>query len=157
MLSLFVLLAMSLLQSCNDENKTSSSQENASPDFEWLVGSWVRTNDKNSNETFEYWRKNSSEEYIGLGCTIQKGDTIFKENLRIANINGEWNLEVSGVNENPTLFLVTRQTKNGFTSENEANEFPKKIEYFLDGETLNAIVSAGDTEIPFSFKKMGPN
>jgi hypothetical protein len=151
---IFTILIAILFISCQDESKTTEAPNVTPPDFKWMVGNWIRSNDKEDNTTYEYWSQSSPGEYIGLGCTIQQGDTVFKENLRIAKVEGKWNLIVSGVNETPTLFLVTSQTKNGFISENETNEFPKKIEYVLDGDILKANISAGETAIPFSFKRI---
>ncbi|NLP57584.1 DUF6265 family protein [Lutibacter sp. B1] len=130
-----------------------SCKDNTIQKFDWMLGSWVRTNEDANKSTFEYWSKKSSEEYIGLGCTVKNGDTIFKENMRIIKIDEKWSFEVTGVNENSTVFLITDLTENGFVSENEMNEFPKKITYYLDGEVLIAKISDKDTEIPFLFKK----
>lgn len=130
-----------------------SCKDNTIQKFDWMLGSWVRTNEDANKSTFEYWSKKSSEEYIGLGCTVKNGDTIFKENMRIIKIDEKWSFEVTGVNENSTVFLITDLTENGFVSENEMNKFPKKIAYYLDGEVLIAKISDKDTEIPFLFKK----
>ena len=139
---LIILLSMS----CSQKNITRHN-------FDWLIGSWIRTNDKEGNITYEHWTKISSVEYKGLGCTLQNSDTIFKEQLRLFKINEKWSLEVSEVNENPTLFLLTNQTENSFASENEFNEFPKIIEYSVDGNVLLAKISDGNTEISFIFEK----
>ncbi len=114
----------------------------------------MRSNDKEGNITYEYWSKNSSTEYIGLGCTLHNSDTIFKENLRLIKTGEKWNLEVTGVNENPTLFLILSHSKSSFECENRNNEFPKNIEYTLRDNILLAKISDGDTEIRFSFDRM---
>lgn len=136
---LVMLLLMSF--SCSSEN------------FDWLCGSWVRINDEEGYRTYENWTKNSFTEYLGLGCTLQDGDTVFKENLRLLKTGDEWNLEVTGVNENPTLFLLVNRTGNGFICENKHNEFPKLIEYSRQDSLLVAKISGGDTEISFHFKR----
>ena len=63
-------------------------------------------------------------------------------------------LEVSGINEQPTLFKFTEQTDSSFVCENPQNEFPKKIKYFLDNKQLKAIISAEDFRIDFIFEKV---
>ena len=95
---------------------------------------------------------------LGIGTLhadffIQDGDTVFKENLRLLNKDEEWHLEVTGVNENPTLFLLINNTDTSFICENKLNEFPKQIEYSRQGGKLFAKISGGDTEISFSFQK----
>jgi len=138
---------MLLSLSCSQKNITQD-------DFDWLIGSWIRTIDKEENITYESWSKISNIEYKGLGCTLRKSDTIFKEHLRLIKINENWSFEVTGVNENPTLFLVTEQTENSFVCENKINEFPKIIEYSLQDNVLLAKISDGDTEISFPFEKI---
>ena len=124
------------------------------PNLDWLLGNWERMNDKEGKQTFERWKKNSNEEYIGLGFTLQERDTVFKENMRLRPINGGWNLEVIGVNEQPTYFKFTNQTKNSFVCENPNNEFPKKIEYQFSDNKLKAKVSTDEMAIDFNFEKI---
>jgi len=131
----------------------SCSQKNTTHNFDWLIGSWIRTNDKEGNITYEHWTKSSSIEYKGLGYTLQNSDTIFKEQLRLIKIDKNWSFEVTGVNENPTLFQLTNQTENRFESENKFNEFPKNIAYSVHDNVLLAKISDGDTEISFTFEK----
>jgi len=151
-LGIFLLIG---LISCNqNDTKPKSKVTSSSPNLDWILGNWKRTNDKESKQTFEQWEKISNKEYIGLGFTLQEKDTVFKENLRLIPMNGIWNLEVTGVNEKPTLFQFTNQTKNSFVCENPNNEFPKKIEYqFLD-KKLKAKVSADEMKIEFDFEKI---
>jgi hypothetical protein len=43
-----------------------------------------------------------------------------------------------------------------FISENAFNEFPKKIEYYISGNTLKAMISGEDMEMLFNFKRISP-
>lgn len=122
--------------------------------FDYLVGKWVRTNDKVGPKTYEHWSKKNEEEYIGIGFTLTEKDTVFKENLRLIKINNVWNYEVTGVNETPTYFKFSSQSANKFVCENPTNEFPKKIVYQLSGDSLRAFVSAGETNLTFDFQKL---
>ena len=143
--------------SCShSRSKDQKPGEESAPgyNFDWLNGSWIRTNDEEGYSTYEHWTKNSNTEYLGLGVTLQNNDTIFKEELRLVKTAQDWNLEVSGVNENPTLFLLINQTENSFECENKYNEFPKNISYSRDDNILLAKISDGDREISFSFEKL---
>ena len=144
---LAIVLVFGLI-SCNSKDTPSDFN------LDWLQGDWQRMNDKEGKQTFEHWKKISNHEYVGLGFTLQNKDTIFKENMRLLPIEGVWNLEVTGVNENPTLFYFSNQTKNSFVCENPNNEFPKKIEYQLLDKKLKAKVSAGEMEVAFDFEKI---
>jgi len=141
----FLLVVIGLLSSCN---KTQD------PQFDWLLGSWERTNDSNGNKTYECWSKKSDTEYIGLGCTLKDKDTLFKENIQLIKEKEQWIFKVIGVNETPTLFPISLLTKTSFTCKNQKNEFPKQIVYSFESGDLKAIISANGTQIPFLFKKI---
>lgn len=155
MKNILTFLLLSLLISCNNapESKSTQVPEAKAPNYDYLLGKWQRLNDKEGKKTYEYWSKKSDKEYIGMGCTLEGLDTIFKEDIRLVKVGEEWNLEVTGVNEDPTNFLVTQQHETSFVSENEANEFPKKIDYWIDGDTLRARISAGEMAVSFAFLK----
>lgn len=125
-----------------------SKISNEKPIF--LIGNWQRINDKPNEKTFEVWKN----DLTGTGFTLSKNKKIFEENLRIINSKDTLYLEVSGVNEAATLFQFTSQTDTSFICENQKNEFPKKIKYWLEKDTLNALVSAEELNIKFQFEKM---
>ena len=136
------ILILSLLLICSCSTKTSTIPN-------WIIGNWERINDKPNEKTYEFWTKN----HTGLGFTLKVKDTIFKENLEIIALNDSLFLKVSGVNENPTFFKFTNQTKYSFTCENLKNEFPTKIKYFIMNDTLKAKVSNDEFSIDFEFVK----
>lgn len=109
---------------------TSCQQKKAiqkKPSF--LIGKWIRTNADDSIKTYENWRM----DFTGFGLSLKGKDTTFFEQLRVLEKNDSLFLEVSGVNEIPTLFQFTEQTETFFVCENLRNEFPKKIKYYMDG------------------------
>jgi hypothetical protein len=145
--------------SCAQNNRkeiTAGVNPGATVDFDWLIGNWIRTNDKEDQLTYEYWTKRSKVEYMGWGYTLQQADTIFKEHLRLIKIDNLWNFEVSGVNESPTNFQLTDISENSFLCENKNNDFPKQIEYAGDEDILLAKISDSTTVISFSFQKILP-
>ena len=155
MKTLFVIvLALISINCCRHRDHLHEGDTVSSASFDWLIGSWIRSNDTEGNITYEHWSKNSSTEYTGSGCTLINNDTIFKENLRLVKTGKKWYLEVTGVNENPTLFHIINHSKTSFECENKNNEFPKNIEYALRDNMLLAKISDGETEISFSFDRM---
>jgi hypothetical protein len=128
--------------SCQIEKK-----ETQKPSF--LIGDWIRVNDKEGAITYEMWNFNLK----GFGYTLKEKDTTFKEILSIFTIKDTLFLKVEGVNETPTLFKFTQQTDTSFVCENKENEFPKKIKYYLENNQLKAIVSADDFKIDFIFER----
>lgn len=135
-----------------DKQATVDSFSNS--EFDWLLGNWQRLNDRPGRSTYEHWTKISNSEYQGLGYTLRNGDTIFKEHMKLHLDKGKWIFEVSGVNEDPTLFPVTSKTQMSFTCENKKNEFPKFIEYSLIDKKLKAKIYGGGQEVLFSFAKL---
>jgi len=124
-------------------------------EFNWLVGNWIRTNEKADRTTYESWEKVNETEYIGVGFTLQKKDTIWKENIRLAKIENHWNFEVvAGDEAKPTIFRLTSIEREQFVCENKENEFPKKIEYKKEGDQIKAKISGGEVEIPFEFERI---
>ena len=124
-----------------------STKEIQKPDF--ILGNWSRLNDQPNQKTYEIW----NSDFTGIGFTLQQKDTVFKEILSIVEKEGSLFLQVEGVNEKPTLFQFTQQTKTSFTCENPENEFPKKIQYSIISDTLKAKVSNDDFSIDFVFVK----
>lgn len=136
---------LSLLFSCGSQQ--------APGEFEWLVGEWARTDDVKGQHTFENWSRGEGQEYMGLGWTMEEQDTVFKENLRLTQVNEVWNLEVTGVNEEPTYFAFIEQGESNFTCENPENQFPNQITYRREGEKLLASIAGSGQEITFHFER----
>lgn len=127
------------------QNQTNKREK---PSF--LIGNWIRLNDKEGSKTYETWNTN----FKGIGYTKQGQKTSFEEILSIVTIKDTLYLKVEGVNETATLFKFTQQTDTSFVCENPKNEFPKKIKYYLENEQLKAIVSADDFRIDFVFDRI---
>lgn len=119
----------------------------------WILGNWKRVNEKEGKETYEFWQRKAPNEFVGLGFTLEGRDTIFKENMRLMPINGVWSLEVSGVNETPTIFPITRHIDKNFICENPKNDYPKLIHYKINGTQLEAVISGGGPNVSFLFDK----
>lgn len=133
----------------------SESTVKADPNLDWLLGNWKRTNEELGKETYENWDKPSDSTYSGIGLTIQKGDTLFQEKMDIVLSDGKGALFVKMPNEEKaTKFMLKELTPNEFVFINEANEFPKKIKYWLEGGRIKAVISNDSLEIPFEFEKI---
>ncbi|RSC96081.1 DUF6265 family protein [Tenacibaculum singaporense] len=116
----------------------------------WLIGKWKRTNNQPDKLTYEFW----NDDFSGIGFTLKEKDTVFKEVLHIITKNDSLFLQVTGVNENPTLFVFTQQTDTSFTAENKQNEFPKTIQYWKENNQLKAKVANDEFSIDFVFDKI---
>ena len=158
------LLSAILMLSCN-QNSTTKELENKKTEsnakteingkFDWLNGKWKRLNEEAGKETFENWDKISETEYSGIGFTMQNGDTIKQERIKLTESNGIWTLTVKVPEEKESItFKMTELKDYEFVCKNDSIDFPKKIRYWSEGEKLKAEVSNDEMKIPFEFEKI---
>ncbi len=151
MISLTLLLFLTSFSMPEPEQVPKSINE----DFSWLLGSWQRINEKEGRQTFEHWKKKSKEEFIGIGCTLKGGDTIWQEAMKLKKLGNKWSFEVLGKGETEsTVFTLTEMSDESFTCENPENEFPKVISYAKTATGLKALISGGGPDIAFEFEKI---
>ena len=155
MKQILLLLTITLaLYSCNAQKESKKETEVVEQKFDWLLGNWIRTNEKENKQTYERWEKKSDAEYIGLGFTMLNKDTIWQEDVKLINLNNSWSFNVTGKGETTTTdFKLIEIGTGSFTCENQANEFPKIIRYTIKGDSLHAKITGGDMEILFDFVK----
>lgn len=157
-----ILLIGILIISCNQTKKETGKTEMKSTttiekaeNYDWLLGKWKRLNEEEGKETFENWKKINETEYSGIGFTMQNGDTIKQEKIRLTKTKGNWNLTVQVPEEMESItFNGTSHNENEFTCENKEMDFPNKIKYWKNGDKINAMVSGVEMEISFEFDKL---
>lgn len=122
----------------------------------WLEGRWSRLHIKKPGRTaVEVWKKTNDKEFRGIGVTLQGTDTVFVEKLKII-LEGNEIHYVADIPENPepVHFKFTAQSEHGFICENPKHDYPKKISYQVEGNTMKAQTS-GDGKIQeFIFEKV---
>ncbi len=131
-----------------------SCQGQTVSDFNWLLGTWQRENTKQGTTATEYW-VSDAEGMAGQGITLQGSDTVFVENLKIQKKEGDlfYVAEVAH-NPAPTFFKIVTYGKNEFSCENPSHDFPKRIDYTLEGDRLTVVISGDGKAVPFRFKKL---
>ena len=161
MKKIFILtISMMLLFSCNQKEQKGAKELNSeqkleSQNFDWLLGKWKRNNEEKGKETFEKWDKINDSEYHGIGFTMQNGDTISQEKIKLIKTNDKWNLVVKTPEEKEsTLFSMSEMGNNKFVCTNDSIEFPNRIEYWKNGEKMNALISGDSLKISFEFEKI---
>lgn len=148
----FLLLFILLQNSC-ETNKTATDK----PNFDFLVGEWIRTNEKSDRKTYENWKKVDKRTFLGCGFTIKNKDTISQEHLIITMVDNKWILKVKldKTKDETTDFELISSDKNSFTLENQENDFPKLIKYWKVGNQLKAEISNDESsKIAFDFEKV---
>jgi len=152
--SLLTLLLIGLLHEASAQQTTSAAID-AFSKLSWLTGTWQRTNTKPGRTAHERWEMNGNQAMRGWGVTMREKDTLFVEKIQLViKDNKIWYVADVPENKEPVYFELTSITSTGFSCENPAHDFPKKITYQLEGNKLTAIISAGDKSIPYLFQKL---
>lgn len=155
-MKLFSLLLLGLLiLSCQNKPSQSKTSHDAAINFDWLLGSWQRTNDKAGRTTYENWIKINPKAYAGHGFTLMNGDTIQQEKIQLIKDKEEWMLIVRTTTDGDQVtFKLVELSDNAFSCENKAHDFPTHIKYWMKDNQLKALVSGQGMEIPFEFEKV---
>lgn len=160
-----ILLLGIFLVSCNQKNKSNSSvaemekandqKEKISENFNWLTGKWKRLNEEAGKETFENWKKQTSNKFLGHGFVMHKLDTVWQEKMILSKIDSTWTLSIKTPGNNDLVkFNLVEYDSNSFTAENPAHDFPKKIKYWKNNEQLYAVVEGDSMKIKFDFENV---
>jgi len=146
---LILALVVSLLSSCSSQPVEDTDKWHL---FENLAGGWIRAQGDSLLST-EEWRYGEEDMY-GIGITLENGDTIFSEQMGILEIEGKYFYEATVPhNPGPIQFELTILTDSGFTSENPKHDFPTKIEYKWNNDSLWVTISDDQRLVKFNFKK----
>jgi hypothetical protein len=121
----------------------------------WLEGTWKRTNAKPGRSGSEMWKKLSDKEWRGKGVNLRGTDTVFIEKIKLVSKDGSI-FYVADVPENKAevYFKLTELSDTHFVCENPQHDFPKKIAYIRQGNTLKASISGDGKSMEYLFEKM---
>lgn len=150
-----ILIVLVFLFSYSSVSAQNSNQRKTEfKNLEWLVGTWNRTNTKPGRSGYEQWEKIREDEFRGRGVTLKGVDTAFVEKLRIIMRN-DTIYYVADVPENnkPVYFKLTEIFPDGFVCENPSHDFPKKISYHRNDQSLKAQISGDGKTIDYLFER----
>ncbi|MEM8933092.1 MAG: DUF6265 family protein [Acidobacteriota bacterium] len=106
-------------------------------DIDWIVGRWV-AEDGSSGES---WTRVSPSTFEGVG---RVGST--EESLRLVEMSGQvFFLAKVDHNPMPTPFHATTCSAEQAVFENPEHDFPRRLDYQRDGDSLTVTVSDGET------------
>jgi hypothetical protein len=131
------------------------SAQPSEPNFDWLTGNWIRTNEQAGMRTIENWVKVHATEYHGFSCTVKETDTVWQEKVVLRLSEKQWQYAVTGMDApSPTIFGLIKIEEAGFVAHQPENDFPKYITYSRDKNILRAWISDEKKKIPFEFKRV---
>jgi hypothetical protein len=141
-----ILIAVVSL-SCKKE-----SNENKLKSMEWLLGSWE--NNAEYGNMQENWKKVNDSVCQGESYFIKGKDTLHSETITLQQKEDQV-LYVPTVrgqnNDQPVVFLLTKQTPKQLVFENPNHDYPKKIIYnLITKDSLVATISGTQQGKPSS-------
>jgi len=98
----------------------------------WLIGKWANT--AKQRHDYETWEMYNDSTYLGKSYSIQSGDTVSFESIKLVEgSEGIYYIPiVQGQNNNlPVSFKLIVLEANKLIFENPAHEFPQRISYQL--------------------------
>jgi len=106
-------------------------------DLSFMVGSWRQSTE--TAEIEEHWLPAKGEMMLGLGRTVRKnGKPTAFEFLRIAPSKAGLSYFASPQGRPATEFPLVELAKDKAVFENPQHDFPQRISYSRDGESLKA-------------------
>jgi len=96
----------------------------------WLVGTWFSESGERRN--YETWNIYNDSIYVGRSFSIQRGDTVSSESIKLVQQGEEINYipTVQGQNNDmPVMFELVSSDSNKLIFENPTHDFPQIIIY----------------------------
>jgi ketosteroid isomerase-like protein len=107
--------------------------------LDWMAGHWCT--DSGGNSVEEVWLPPRGGVLVGLGRTHTTDRTVGFEFLRIATVEGVQNYIAQPGGRPPTHFARTAGGEDWVRFENPEHDFPRRIEYRRDADSLYAEVA----------------
>lgn len=114
---------------------------NSLVELEFLVGHWVGNN--GSIEMEEYWIAPKGGIMLGLHRDVAPGEAAFFEFLRIEKRDDALVYVASPRGGGTTEFTLVKIDEGAAVFENLEHDFPQRISYRSDGESLTARIEGG--------------
>ena len=146
-----IITAVALSMICLLGVKASAGEKIA-----WIAGHWCTDADGEVIE--EFWLPPIGGEMLGLSRTRKKGQMTGFEYLRIVITDGVMSYIAQPGGRPPTLFTRSASGENWVRFENPDHDFPQRIEYRRDGDTLKAEIAGPGSQgqemvIPFNYQR----
>lgn len=141
-----IILSLLALSACTTVS-TADPIGGADPTgLDWLSGCWQ----SESGDAREVWSGSEDGYYFGYAVTLQEGQVVFFEQMRIdPGAQPVFNAYPAG--QGPSAFPAMEQTAQSITFANDQHDYPQKIRYTRSGNALNAVISLIDDSRPGTF------
>lgn len=126
--------------------------------LDWLSGQWC--SDEGGRRVDEVWLPAAGGALLGMSRTVDGGKLESFEFMRIA-LDGQaasFHVQPNGVP--PAVFTQAARGEGWIRFENAAHDFPNRIEYRREGDSLHAYIAGPgrdgkEMKIPFAYRRCG--
>jgi hypothetical protein len=115
-----------------------------------LVGRW--TGEVGNGTYTEEWARMDDSTYAGAATMHQDGRVVSTEQVRLMRFAGSWVYLAATAPGRITSFVRIAADDRGWTFANPEHDFPRRIGYTVNGDTLRAWIDdgeAGDRRMDF--------
>ena len=130
----------------------------AEPGLDWLAGHWCSSDQ--GRQVDEVWLPEAGGTLLGMSRTLRGAKVESFEYMRIVSDAGivQFHVQPNGVPA--TIFAQAARGDGWIRFENSAHDFPNRIEYRRDGDTLHAYIAGPgrdgkEMKIPFDYRRCG--
>jgi hypothetical protein len=106
-----------------------------------MAGTWQTQNQETITQ--EHWSRPLGGMMLGTSSTVKGNQTLFFEFFRIEKRDAGIVFMVQPKGRPPTEFALTASDHQSATFTNPAHDFPNRIQYRRDGDTLFATIDGG--------------
>ena len=129
-----------------------------------LEGQWIRIDDDEGLQTYENWTSNSPTheswkynpqvQFHGYSYAKANNDIVWQEESTLFLYPDKADLLVKLSNGHSVKYKCTATSSDNYlVCVNKKNDYPKKIEYWINCDTLKTFISGGGPDVPFTFKR----
>ncbi len=139
-----VLAALGVFAACvlAPTHRAAARMDTALPGLAWMTGCWQT----GGGETREVWTRGTDDIYFGFNVVERNGALAFFEQLRLEKRAGGWVYVASPRGGTGVPFALTEHEDTAAAFTNPSHDFPQKIAYRRDGDTLTARASLSSGE-----------
>jgi len=105
-------------------------------DLAFMTGCWIF--EANGRRVEEHWLAPAGGSLLGVGRTVAGGKTTEYEFLQIRDLPEGLTYIAKPSNQAEAKFVISSRTADEIVFENPAHDFPQRIRYRRDGDTLRA-------------------
>lgn len=105
-------------------------------DLAFMTGCWMF--EANGRRVEEHWLAPAGGSLLGVGRTVAGGKTAEYEFLQIRDLPEGLTYIAKPSNQAEAKFVIASRTADEIVFENPAHDFPQRVRYRRDGDTLHA-------------------